>query len=109
MWPFGKKNVGQHSRLGLPCSHCGSTNTVVISYHGSDHPDYIKVWRGQRFVTCKCLDCGQNFYATEPKEGLGEQFQADDSIVYDENQLLEAEKELKRQANEDGDHTYKPY
>ena len=91
----------------MPCSYCGSTNTIVTSYHGNDHPDYIRVWKGQRFITCKCLNCGQSFYASEPKEGLSEQIQADDSLIYDEDALLAAEEELKRQSDEDDDHTFK--
>ena len=58
-------------------------------------------------VTCRCAGCGRDFYAEEPTGGL-----PDEIIGYqpidDEEALLAAEEEVKREADEDGDHRYRP-
>jgi hypothetical protein len=76
-------------------------------YHGTDEPSHVKVWRGQRSLTYKCLDCGQNFYAQEPKGGISEENLEDGPIIDDEEALGAAEKELKRQTEEDDDRRYR--
>jgi hypothetical protein len=108
MWPFKRKKQSQHDGAGLPCSYCGSRNTAVKSYHGTDQPDYIRVWRGQRYVTFRCLNCKQDFYAKEPQNGLGEEALSSDSMIDDEDELRAAEDEIKRQIEEEDDRRYRP-
>jgi hypothetical protein len=79
----------------------------LIIYHGTNDPSYVKVWRGQRLLTYKCLDCGQNFYTQEPKRGINEENLEDGPIVDDEEALRAAEEELKRQTNENDDRRYR--
>ncbi len=73
----------------------------MIVYHGTDHPDYVRTWRGQRALTYRCLDCGLDFYAEEPQEGITDEVMADDQVIDDEEALREAEEELERQIEED--------
>ena len=79
----------------------------LIICHGTGEPDYVKVWRGERSLTYKCLDCGQNFYAQEPKGGISKENLEDGPIIDDEEALRAAEKELKRQTEEDDDRRYR--
>jgi hypothetical protein len=58
-------------------------------------------------VTCRCLNCGRNFYAEEPPQGLEKLPLMDDRIIDDEDELRAAEEELKRQADDEGDHRYR--
>ena len=74
---------------------------------GTEEPDYIRVWRGQRYITCKCLDCGREFYIEESAQDIEESFFSDESYVADEDELLAAEEELKRQTDEEGDRRFK--
>ena len=105
MWPFkrGKKNSKQ-SRTGPRCTYCSSTNTTVIASGVNPGSGRMNVWRGQRMARCRCADCGRDFYAGEPPEGIPEEI-----LSNDEDELREAEAEIKRQADEDGDHRYNPY
>ena len=92
MWLFHRKSVKKESLTSNPsCPFCESHNTRIIINHGTGELDYIKVWRGQRSLTYKCLDCGQNFYAKEPKGGLSEETLEDGPIVDDEEALKAAE------------------
>jgi transcription elongation factor Elf1 len=104
MWPFKRK---KKDRAKLPsgptCIYCGSTNTIAVST--GDNP--IKAWRGQRYVTCKCRDCGRDFYSDEI-EAAEAQAAAEDIMVDDEEALRTAEEELKRKTDEDNDHRYLP-
>jgi hypothetical protein len=105
MWIFRRKKVNPESSESSPlCSYCQSRHTRVIAYHGSDRPDYVRIWRGQRYITCKCLDCGQDFYIEEPPDGLADRLIEEDTMIEDEEELQAAEDELKRQNEEDGDH-----
>ena len=80
----------------------------MISYnHGTDEPDHIRTWRGQRYVTCRCSDCGQDFYVEEPLQGIEERFLSDDSMIDDEDELHAAEEDLRRQADDEDDRRYK--
>ncbi len=81
---------------------------MVTSYHGTDQPDHIRTWRGQRYVTWKCSDCGRDFYAEEPPQGIPEEALDDDKMVDDEDALSAAEEEVKREADNEGDHRYRP-
>ena len=109
MWLFQRKRINKASQNSSPqCSFCESHNTRLIIYHGTnDDPSYVKVWRGQRFLTYKCLDCGQNFYTQEPKGGINAANLEDGPIIDDEEALLAAEQELKRQTEEDDDRRYR--
>jgi hypothetical protein len=69
-------------------------------YHGTDQPDYVRVWRGQRSSTFRCFDCNSEFYA---EETAGGEMISDDSVVDDEEELRAAEEELKKELDEDGD------
>lgn len=71
--------------------------------YGSEQGNYIRAWRGQRYVTCRCLDCGKDFYAEEPREGLDIEAITGDETVEDEEALRAAEDELKRQVDEEND------
>jgi hypothetical protein len=108
MWLFQRKRIKKESQSSNPsCPFCESRNTRLIIYHGTGEADYVKVWRGQRSLTYKCLDCGQNFYAQEPKDGISEENLEDGPIIDDEEALRAAEKELKRQTEEDDDRRYR--
>jgi hypothetical protein len=84
-----------------------STNTVVISYHATERLDHIRTWRGRRYVTCRCSNCGRDFYTEEPQEGLPEEVLSHDRMIDDEDELHAAEEEMRRQADDEGDHRYK--
>ena len=108
MWPFRRKKASQHTQPRPPCSYCKSTNTIVVSYYlGTEEPDHIKTWRDQRYVRCRCLDCGRDFYVEGPLQGLEETFLSDDSMIDDEDELRAAEEDLRRQADDEDDHRYK--
>jgi hypothetical protein len=61
---------------------------------------HIKVWRGQRQLICRCLDCRQVFYADEPVGGVPQEIIENDCTI-DEEALQSAEEELKRQEKEE--------
>ena len=104
MWFFKRKKTDQKPlKTGPPCSYCGSTHTNLTAYHGSEQPDPVRAWRGQRYLTCRCFDCGQDFYAKEPPEGLTEEIMQDDGIIDDEEALRAAEDEIRRQVEEEDD------
>ncbi len=102
-----KKTNRESKRSGPPCSYCGSTDTGVAAYHGGDQPDHVRIWRGQRYWTCRCSACGRDFYIEEPAEGLTDQVMSDNPLIDNEEALLAAEEELKRQIEEDGDRRYR--
>ena len=105
MWSFKRKKTDQKARLsGFQCPHCKGTHTGVINNQDNNQIDYIKIWRGHRFVNCRCLDCGRDFYSQEPSEGLTEDIFITDAII-NEDDLHAAEDEVKRQTNEDDDRT----
>ena len=107
MWPFKHKKTRRESLYsGPPCSHCGSTKTKLIFYHGTDYPDYVRVWRGQRSLTYRCFDCGRDFYGEEPQTEIIDQITEDDQVIDDEEALREAEQEIARQIEEDDDRRY---
>jgi hypothetical protein len=72
-------------------------------FPGADEPDYVRVWRGQRVLTYRCLDCGSDFYAEELQEGVIEGTLSEDLVIDDEETLHEAEEKLKKEAEEDND------
>ena len=109
MWPFKRKKASQNPRSRPSCSYCMSTNTTVSSYNGTEQPDYVRTWRGQQYITCRCLDCGQVFYLEGTQQELIEEILSDDEMFNDEEELRAAEDELKRQADDESDHRYNPY
>jgi transcription elongation factor Elf1 len=107
MWLFRRKIKKESHNSSLSCPFCNGSTTRLIIHHGGDVPSYVKVWRWQRFLTYKCLDCGQNFYANEPKGGISEKNLEDGPIIDDEDALRAAEEDLKRQTEEDDDRRYR--
>ncbi len=85
------------------CTSCHGHHTIAVASYNDSPTNNIKIWRGQRCCTYRCLSCGQDFYAEEPPEDLAGTVARDDMLVEDEEQLHEAEDEVKRQAEEDGD------
>ncbi|HXX59621.1 MAG TPA: hypothetical protein VEI27_02975 [Dehalococcoidales bacterium] len=104
MWLFKrKKPEGEDKSSSLPCPGCGSRNTGIIFDEENNHADNVKVWRGLRYFTWKCRDCGREFYGEAPADSDGENLDVYEGPV-DEAALKAAEDELKREADEDGDH-----
>jgi hypothetical protein len=58
-------------------------------------------------LTYRCLDCGLDLYAKEPKGRVSDEILKDDNIIDDAEALRAAEEELKRQAEEDDDRRYR--
>jgi hypothetical protein len=99
-----KKSNPEKAGFSPPCPNCLSNSTRIISQSRSEGADYVKIWRGQRYLTCRCSDCGKDFYAAEPAEGLTEESVPGDEIVSDPDELRAAEEELKREVEEENDH-----
>jgi hypothetical protein len=78
-------------------------HTIVKATQGIDRSNYIKIWRGQRYLTCRCLNCGQDFYTEEPGVELPEAVLTHDEIVDDEEELRAAEDELKKRTQDEKD------
>ncbi len=103
MWPFKRKETKRkQSGKGPVCSFCGSTQTITVAGPGEERPG-IKTWRGQRYLTCRCLNCGRDFYADEPAGGFSREIWDHDSIIDDEETLRAAEEELKKRTDDDRD------
>lgn len=98
MWFFRLKNkVINTQKATRVCPFCGSMKTSLIHNHGLGSPNYVKVWRGQRSVTCRCLDCGRDFYSQE-MPGLSTNDDGDENdLIDDEEDLKAAEEEMKKQ------------
>jgi len=94
MWPFKRKKARETS-VAPPCPYCGSTQTA---------PKTVKAWRGERYASYRCAACGRDFYDREPPEGMPDP--DDGPMIEDEDALQAAEEDVKRQADEGGDHTY---
>lgn len=77
----------------------------MIVYHGTDYPNSIRVWRGQRSSTYRCFDCGLSFYGEEPDEEVTDELicEAEGHGVDDDEALRKAEEEIKRKLEEDDD------
>jgi hypothetical protein len=104
MWFFKRKKSSRETgRFSPPCSFCKSTNTRIISRTDTEQPEYVKTWRGQRFATCRCSACGQDFYAEIPEEGIPEKSVTANEIVEDEEALRAAEEDLKREVEDNND------
>jgi hypothetical protein len=106
MWPFSKNKRASIQRVDITCTYCGSTSARVITCHGTDRPDYVRVWQGQRFLTCRCSECGRDFYLQEPAGETDNQIFPEDQLIDDEEALREAESALQRQIEEDNDRRF---
>jgi len=95
--------IWQTSSKSYSCSVCGSHNIQLLVYQGTDQPNYVRVWRGQRVLTYRCLDCGNDFYMDEPPGGITKDMVGEDRLIDDEAALLQAEAELKKQIELDDD------
>ena len=107
MWPFKRRKPSQNSiSSGPPCPQCQSTETKVITHHGTGEEAYVKVWRGQRYVTYRCQNCGNGFFADECRETIEFELTNDESID-GPAALQAAEDELKRQADDNNDRMFR--
>jgi hypothetical protein len=107
MWPFKrKKNPPETAPQGPACTFCRSTNTIVISLHGSDTANPVRTWRGQRYLTCRCRDCGQDFYVAEGAAGAPPAREEDERLVDNADELQAAEEELKKEIREKNDRMF---
>lgn len=103
MWPYKHNKPNQKPAFSGPaCAHCGSSNTRVIASQGTNHRDFVRTWRGQRYITCRCDNCNRDFYVAEGKDDSIRNFLPDDETV-DQDELLAAEEEIKKQIEDDGD------
>ena len=102
MWPFKRnKTTKINNRAGPICSHCNSTNTVGLPQRHLD----IKIWRGQRYWTWRCLDCERDFYTEVPYEVLKNKATKDDEneLIDNEEELQVAEDEIRKNIEEEED------
>ena len=107
MWPFKRKISPQGTGLSGPeCPNCGSTNSKMITHHGTDSPGYIKVWRGHRYVTFRCLSCSVDFYAEDAGNIVEIELNNND-IIDDLDALRAAEDELKKQVEEEDNRMFR--
>ena len=107
IWPFKRKpRVKPHQTAPPGCPSCESSRTRLKIYFAADQPDYVKSWRGQRYLTYHCESCQQDFNVEEPPQRLEIEAQIDSLEIDDEAALENAEKELKRAADEDRDHRF---
>jgi len=106
MWIF-KRNSGKSKAkpVGQACPHCKSLLIRTVASDLNERPDYVRTWRGQRYLTCKCDNCGQGFYVDIPQDRAVDAVPGDE-IVEDQEALQAAEEELKRQADEEDDRTF---
>ena len=100
MWPFKSKNK-HTSESSARCTNCGSRNTEAASPR---RPDKLKVWRGQRYLTCRCFDCGKDFLVEEQAAVIQEKTVPGEEFIDNPDELEMAEEEIKREIEESGDH-----
>ena len=106
MWPFKRKKKTPELATGVnACPYCGSTDTHARSTDMSEEGSYVKTWRGQRYVTFNCRNCGRDFYLEESDDT--DQAISEHGMIDDEDELRAAEEELRRQADDEGDHMYR--
>ncbi|HSW57231.1 MAG TPA: hypothetical protein VLH15_02390 [Dehalococcoidales bacterium] len=100
---FKRKKEKQAGSIGGPqCSVCGSVNVNLKVNYAGEQPDYIKTWRGRRYLPYHCRDCQIDFNVPEEKFGIMAQNQIDDGMI-DEEALKAAEDELRKEMDEEGD------
>jgi DNA-directed RNA polymerase subunit RPC12/RpoP len=100
-----KQSTEKRKNVEIRCPRCGSTNTGLVINHGTDQPDYVRVWRGHRVLTYRCFTCGQDFYQDEDAVNRDEAL-LNDRLIDDEEALRRAEEEIKREADESEDHRF---
>lgn len=66
----------------------------LILYDGTDHSNYVRIWKGRQSLTYRCFDCGPGFYGEEPQEGITDEIIGDGHVIDDEE-------EIERQVEED--------
>lgn len=103
MWLFNRKKRNPETQSVPVCPFCWSNRTRLITCHGTSQPDYVKTWRGHRYWTCRCYNCGKDFYIDEAHGGATIETLAGDETIDDEEELRAAEDEIKRQIEEDND------
>lgn len=101
-----KKKALSPDPLPVACPHCGSRETRV-TVSGAGEGSHIKAWRGERYVTLRCLSCGRDFYGDEPPDGV-DGLHSGEAMIEDEEALREAEEDLKRRTDEQNDRRYMP-
>ena len=107
MWIFKRKKHNSVSqKAGQVCPQCKSSRTRAVAHDLSEQPDYVRTWRGQRYLTFRCDDCGADFYVEQP-QGQSVEVDPGEDIVEDHEALRAAEEELKRQADAEDDHTFR--
>jgi hypothetical protein len=107
MWPFKrKKNPSVTAQSGPVCTFCRSTNTILVHMHGTEMENPVKTWRGQRYLTCRCRDCGHDFYAEEGTDGAQLEEPNKERLVDNEEELKAAEEELDREIRDNHDRTF---
>jgi hypothetical protein len=108
MWPFKRHKVDKPEKVaGPPCPSCRGQNTRLKVNFGNDQPDYIKTWRGSRFLTYHCFNCEIDFSIPEPPSGIDVESQIGNDLIDDEEALKAAEDALKRDLDQEGDHRYR--
>jgi predicted nucleic-acid-binding Zn-ribbon protein len=108
MWPFRRKQTSKYIQQKPPCPYCKSNNTKVISsLQATGETNFIKTWRSQRYIPCRCSECGRDFYIEATSQNIVKTLPLDGSIIEDEDELMTAEEELKRQADEENDHRFR--
>jgi hypothetical protein len=108
MWPFKRQKSPKTEKAGGPCCPaCQSLNTKLKVNFGNDQPDYIKTWRGNRYLTYHCFNCDTDFSIKEPRNRTDIEAQIDNELIDDEEALQAAEEALKRDADEEGDHRFR--
>jgi hypothetical protein len=99
MWPFKRKKDNIENKVFvIQCPDCKSSH---IRIKGNDG----KVWRGDRYLSCRCLNCGRDFYAEEPAGWSSDYLLEEEELIDNEDELLAAEEELRREAEENDDRT----
>jgi len=96
MWLIKKKK--QNKSTILKCIYCGNHNSKLLNR--------TVVWRGQRYIVCKCKSCNRSFYMDESGKDIIDLLSTNDTLVENEELLNSAEEELKHQADIDGDHRF---
>lgn len=105
-WFFKRKKSNSPQSWAVPpCPQCRSTHTEVVTGYGADQSNFVRAWRGQRYITCRCRDCNRDFYADEPAGGVPEQSLTSSELVDDEEALRAAEEDLRKNIEEDDDRT----
>jgi len=106
MWPFKKKNNKVKQSNDIHCVYCGSKYILKVINETNNSLNLVTVWRGQRYLTCKCKSCNRYFYIDEADRHLIDLSSTSDMMIEDEEQLKLAEEELKQQADTENDHRY---